>query len=738
LHVNRDKPELPIQKNNSYLSFESKELSVTTSTLTKESYELRSHFKVMDALAIASIFAIGGLVYGVFATSLGFYWDDWPVVWVYNALGPQGVARYFAGQRPAYGWIIAHVAQIIGIAPVGWHILSLLVRCTSSAMLFVAFSALWPRRRDFAWLVGTFVLLYPGFTLQPIGLGFLEYHLSFLFFVVSLTATIFSITRPAYRWLFIAVSLFTEALSYIVIEYFVGLEFLRLLIILFLTCRGDERRILTNLKSSLIASSPYVVVWTAYLVWRAFIFHVISGYGPSYMNVGSHVSEVLRNPAGELLRRSLSFIHNILMSSILAWSRPFSPSLISFIGRSQVISWIIAAIVVATSIYTLRRLTVEVRNEQSYRRLDDPENFHRAALILGILGLVVAGIPLVVPGQLITFDWYLSFDDRFTLPFMLPASIILAWLLTLLGTRKLTGAIVLSAMLSAFSVYQSQNGAIYRGVWLAQRSLFWQIAWRAPVLKQGTSLLVDGMPRPLYGNHSAGTLDMLYSPDSRGDGLNYFMFDLSRLSVDEPFWSGKKLNFTPNHPLIGRVRSFEFAGTTTQSLVAWISPTGTFRVVTQPHASEILEGSSLDMNLSQVSHPEQVISDGSLVPAGPLLKILGPEPKNQWLYFYQKAELQRQLQNWGVVAELGDEVRKEGFVPKDPSEWFPFIDAYTRTHQYRTAASISINLLNERPDALEPLTSIWLRVKQEDSQNSPELSGALVVLGDRLPLGDAH
>lgn len=709
---------------------------MTTSILTKRSHEFSTDFKVTDALAIASIFAIGGLVYGVFVTSLGFYWDDWPVVWVYKAFGSQGVTRYFAGQRPAYGWIVAHVAQMIGIAPVGWHILSLLVRCSSSAVLFVAFSALWPRRRDFAWLIGTLALLYPGFTLQPIGLGFLEYHLSFLLFVVSLTATIFSLTRPAYCWLFIAVSLITEALSYIVIEYFVGLEFVRLLIILFLTCRGSER---WNFKSSLIAWSPYVVVWTGYLVWRTFIFRVTSGYGPGYMKVGSHVSEVLRNPAGELLRRSLSLIHNILMSTILAWSRPFGPDLISFTGRAQVISWIIAMIVVAIAIHTLRRVTVEAHREQSSRRSDDdPQNFHRAALILGIVGLLVAGIPLVVPGQLITFEPHLSFDDRFTLPFMLPVSIILAWLFTLFGTRKLPGALVLSAMLFAFSAYQSQNGAIYRRAWLAQRSLFWQIAWRAPVLKRGTSLLVDGIPRPLYGNHSAGTLDMLYGPDPRGGGSNYFMFDLAHLSVDEPFWSGKNLSYRTNRPLIGRVRSFEFAGTTTQSVVAWISPAGTLRVVTQPYASEILEGSSLIINLSQLSHPEQVISDGSLVPSGPLLKILGPEPKNQWLYFYQKAELQRQLQNWGAVAELGDEVRVEGDGPKDPSEWFPFIDAYTRTHQYRTAANISIDLLNERPDALEPLTSIWLRVKREDPQNSPELRAALAVLGDNIPLSDSH
>jgi hypothetical protein len=710
---------------------------MTTRVRTGGSYSLSSHLEWTDALGIASIFAIGGLIYGVFVTSLGFYWDDWPVVWVYNAFGSHGVATYFAGQRPAYGWVVAHVAQMIGIAPVGWQILSLMVRCTSSVILFVTFGALWPQRRDFAWLVSAIVLLYPGFTLQPIALGFLEYHLSFLFFVVSLAATVFSMTISSYRWLLIAISLAAEALSYIVIEYFVGLEFLRLLIILIVACRGDARLNLKNLNSSLITWSPYAVVWAAYVIWRTFIFHVVSGYGPAIMNVGSHISEVARHPIVELAHRMAGLIHNILMSSILAWARPFGPSLIAFNTRSQLFSWIIAAVVVAIAIYTLRRMIVVTHPKQSSEQLgEDPRNFHRSVLTLGIVGMVVAGFPFMVSGQLAIFDPSLSFNDRFTLSFMLPASIILACLITLLGTRTMSGMVTLSLVLFAFSAYQSQNSAFYRRAWSEQRSLFWQIAWRAPVLKRGTSLLVDGTPRSLYGNHSAGTLDLLYGSDAQPDRLSYFMFDLARMSVDEPLWSGVKLSYRPNQPLIGRVRWFEFEGTTTQSVVAWISPTGTFRVVTQPDASEILQGSALNINLSQLSRPEQVISDTPLSPAGPLLRILGPEPKDQWLYFYQKAELQRQLQHWGAVAQLGDEARQKGDEPKDPSEWFPFIDAYIRTHQYHTAASISIKVLIERPDALEPLTSIWHRVKREDTQDSPELREALAALEDSLPLSD--
>jgi hypothetical protein len=708
---------------------------MTTSVLTKASHGLSSHLKLADVWAIASIFAIGGLIYGVFVTSLGFYWDDWPVVWVYNSFGSRGVATYFAGQRPAYGWVIAHVAQMIGIVPVGWQILSLLIRCASSAVLFLAFSALWPRRKDFAWLVGTLVLIYPGFTLQPIALGFLEYHLSFLLFVISLAATIFSITKPAYRWLFISASLVTGALSYVVIEYFVGLEFLRLLIIQLLTCRRDATWNLKNVKSSLIAWSPYAVIWTGYVIWRTFIFHVISGYGPTIMNVGSHISEVARHPAGELGRRTLGLIHNILMSSILAWARPFSPNLIASSAHAQILSWIFGAVVAAVAIFMLRSVAATAQPGMSSDRLEDgPQSFHQSALMLGIVGLVVAGIPFMVSGQLAIFDSSLSFNDRFTLSFMLPASIILACFLTILDARTLLGSLVLSIVMFAFSAYQSQNSAFYRRVWFEQRSLFWQIAWRAPVLKQGTGLLVDGTPRQLYGNHSAGTLDLLYGGDSRADRLSYFMFDLARISADESFWSGVKLSYKPNQPLIGRVRSFEFEGATTQSVVAWISPTGTFRVVTQPNASEMLQGSTLSMNLSQLSHPEQVINDGPPIHAGPLLNILGPEPQDQWVYFYQKAELQRQLGDWVAVAGLGDEVLKEGYAPKDPSEWFPFIDGYLRDHRYRSAADLSINLINQRPDALEPLSSLWLRTMREAPQDPVQLNDALRILSGRLSL----
>src|SRR5208283_2244996 len=227
-------------------------------------------------------------------------------------------------------------------------------RCASSAVLFVAFCELWPRRKDVAWLVGTLVLIYPGFTLQPIALGFLEYHLSFLLFVISLATTIFSITTPAYRWLFLPISLVTGVGSYLIIEYFVGLELFRLLVIAVLLNREYVTWNLKKLRTALILWSPYAMVWAAYIVWRGFYFHVVSHYAKvSYMDVGAGISPIKSSPASWAWHQLGGGIHNILMATILAWARPFSPDLIKFDSRSAVGSWAIAAFVVGIAVYTL-------------------------------------------------------------------------------------------------------------------------------------------------------------------------------------------------------------------------------------------------------------------------------------------------------------------------------------------------------------------------------------------------
>ncbi len=164
-------------------------------------------------------------------------------------------------------------------------------------------------------------------------------------------------------------------------------------------------------------------------------------------------------------------------------------------------------------------------------------------------------------------------------------------------------------MLAAFQI---QNEKAYRQEWLSQKSLFWQIAWRAPTLKSGTSIFVDGLPKSIYRNHNSGMLDMLYSRKS-GQELNYFMFDM------EKYAHQASMNFKPAQPIKGAVREFEFHGSTAQSLVWWISPNGTLHTVSPSRADEILHCPMLCSNIAHVSEPRDVITDAPAEPDGNLL-----------------------------------------------------------------------------------------------------------------------
>ncbi len=684
-----------------------------------------------DLLAVVSLFVIGGLVYGVFIPSLGFYWDDWPVVWVFNALGPHGVARYFAGERPVTGWVFANVARIVGTSPIGWQVLSLLVRCGTSAMLFIGVSELWPTRREVAFLVGLLALLYPGFSQQPIALTYLSQNLSFFLYVFSLAATIFCITRPAYRWWFFAIALTTCGLACAITEYFVGLELFRPFLIASLAERNTAGRdIRKSLRTALIYWSPFAAVWAGYLIWRGFIFRVATMR--SYENVGSSLSIILRNPIHETALRIHASLHNILMATIFAWVRPFSPEFFVLSSRVTIRSWMIAIVVVVIAIFTLRRLIVDRQQTLASGSSDDMiDRIPKSGLLLSVAALCAAEFPFLVPSEMTEFTANPSYDDRFTLPFIVGSSLMLTWILVTLGKTKVSRIAIVAVTLFTFSAFQVQNSNLYRQDWRSQKSLFWQIYWRAPDLKPGTSVFVYGLPKSLRGNHAAGLLNMLYDRDDKEGTLNYFIFDLSQLS--EPL-TGSNLSYKPGVLLKSQVRTYPYQGNASQSLVAWISPGGTFRVLSQPDANQILRCPVICMNTSQLSKPRELISPEER--SGSLLKIYGMEPTSQWQYYYQKAELARQLKDWAAVAALGDEATRQGYTPQDPSEWFPFIEGYARTHRYQTAAELSEKVLDTYPDAIAPLSSLWLQLKREDTENSAGLNAALRMLGDKLVLED--
>jgi hypothetical protein len=686
-------------------------------------------------LPVLSLLLIGLLVYGLYLAKLGFYWDDWPVIWIFRSHGTAGIHDYFSGERPIQGWFYMVAASCLGAKPLGWQLAAVGARCASSLFLFSALTPVWPQRRYLAWFVAAFVLLYPGFTQQSVALTYLPHHVSFLCFAISLAATVGALTQPRRRWLLLALSLLFAAPGYTITEYYLGLELLRLAIVVTLVSRSAGTRRLANLLGAWWAWLPNGLVWVTCIVWRS-QFKTASYYGEAhnYKTLATAFQRIAANPVHELFTRFEIAFQNVLLGGGFAWLRPLDPQiLLNWRSASTLLSWAIGFFVVGLALVVARKLTSgPAAGPVAATRM--PPWLLEPGVYLGLIALSFAGLPLAASGLRIQYSNPPPFDDRFTLPFMVGASLLLVGLLSVPSIRPLARQMVLACLLGVFGIFGIWQANQYRHDWLTQKQFFWQLAWRLPGLQSGAGIFIDGLPYSLYRNHSAGVLDLLYLPPGREEHLHYFVFDLSWLASDQASFIGRRLSLRPDESITGGVRSFHYEGNTSRTVVAWVSPGGTLRVLTQPYEDEIVGLSPLCARVAYLSHPERVTAAEAAAPVGPLLGIFGAEPRHEWNYFFQRAGFERQHGRWSRVADLADEAIRGHWSPADASEWLPFVEAYARTGRIEAATKLSVQVLDACPTAVMPLSHIWQRILSEERGQAALAAPELAAFRARLIL----
>ena len=103
--------------------------------------------------------------------------------------------------------------------------------------------------------------------------------------------------------------------------------------------------------------------------------------------------------------------------------------------------------------------------------------------------------------------------------------------------------------------------------------------------------------------------------------------------------------------------------------------------------------SSVIRNIGRYSKIERVIVDGPQ--SRPPESIFGTEPEHNWCYYYQKASLARQAEDWIEVGRLANEVDRLGLRPSDRSEWMPFLEGYVNLERDKDAKEIA-NLIRQK------------------------------------------
>ncbi|HEU0296109.1 MAG TPA: hypothetical protein VFR47_25455 [Anaerolineales bacterium] len=647
-------------------------------------------------LAILTIVA-----YGLLLPFTGFYWDDWPFAWIASFQGPKAFFQAFTGVRPFLGPIFFVTTSLIPPVPLYWQIFALLIRFFSGLLAWFALREIWPRHRRQALVASLLFLLFPGYSQHWVALTHINQEwIPFLFYLLSFGLTARALRNPGKFRLYTIWALLSLLVGVFPTEYFITLEPLRFFFI-WAILSDKLHDIRQRFIQTLRYWAPYFLIWLGCIAWLAY-FYTIGGYG-------SYGVEVVKNPVTVL--QILSTIGEaIWKGGLYAWAQILVLVSESLTAPMTLLTLALIAITFMCFLFYLARYT---------RAADETTSFAVPAILTGIVGLLLGRLPSFAAGLPLTLQ---SSNDRFMISMMLGGSLFIVGLIELLikNPRLKTGVF---ALLIASSVGQQFfNANIFRRDWAIQQEFFQQLAWRIPAMKPNTTLVTDVLPVDYETDLSfTAPLNWMYAPEYTDSDLPY-----SIVYTEIRLGGGMLPTLEKGHEIDVGMRTIYFHGSTSQVVVIYMPANGCLRVldplrgdqVTYAQRSRVLAEAIPLSDLSNI-----IVNNGSTAKL-PFLA----EPEHSWCYYYARAELAYQQQDWKQVIELIDEATSLGYRPEDPFEWLSYIEARALLGDLQIAQEISSTVMREEPSVRKGLCQVWKRVQAEGAARSELEESAYQVL----------
>ena len=605
---------------------------------------------------------------------LGFYWDDLPMSWIRYELGPQAMTQYFSNNRPVWGWLYQITTHIFPQVPIYWQIFALIWRWLGAVVVWAIMRELWKDKPRLALGTALLFLLYPGFNQQWGAYLYSHFFMVLFFFLISLYLGLKHKTIPA---------LIFSALNLWMMEYFFVLELARIGFI-WTALRDAHLNPRDRIKPSLKLWTPYLALWVLGVLSRLFIFNnQVYGFGL--------MSQLKANPLATISALIQNFFTSLWIVTVSAWTQIFNGLDPAVHGTRTIILY--AAVILMVFLVAYYFLSSTQKDAPS-------KPLH--LLLLGLFMLPFADVPFWTTGLTISLAHPAS---RFTLPFMLGVSLILAGLIEYIPWPVIR-SMVLALIIGMAAGRQFLWSTDYLRDWQAQKNLFWQMTWRAPGLKPDTLVLMNEELSFYADNSISAPLNWIYSPNHKGGKIDYVLLSpTNRLNSSLP---ALKLNIPIHYDYLAGT----FDGNTSQALAFYYDPPACLRLLDPNLDAQnrfILE-ESLMRQASTLSNSDMILREPSAV----MPKIYGPEPQHGWCYYFEQAELARQFDDWGEVVKLGNQAFKLEDFPNNPVERFVFIEGYAHMGNWKRAVELSKVSYKVSKDYVGPLLCVlWQRIETE-------------------------
>ena len=599
-----------------------------------------------------------GLAYGVGINKLSFYGDDWIYIYNYHIAGPGSFDLFQRTDRPHSAWIYLLTTSVFGESPLAYHLFVLLLRWLAVILFWRVLTKAFGEHRS----VNTAALLfavYPGFQQQPIAVEFVMHFASLALALFSLWLMQTACTLPTKRSVpLLLISLLSGGLAIFTCEYFIGLELARPLLLYFTLLRNpDETHKTPVLKRTAALYLPFFLVTVFYFIWRIFIFSFTS-YAPKLLIA---LQENLFGGLRQLFIKIVQDLSTVLFRAYrMIFTRPADVSLPA--------AALILLIVTAVAFLILRRSSGSSDTKTNLR-----------LLLFGTALLLFSGIPYwgTFLDVSIDFPW-----DRSTLSFSPAAAIVIAVLLNLVFKPDFFCAA--AALLTAFSVlFHVQNTQVYISEAAKMNDYFWQLAWRAPGLDEGTIIATEAFPLDRTSdNDLSPVVNWQYSPEARGLNYHYKYFDLD---LREAFFYSDP---DSPRPVEHTYRSHSFSSNTEKTLGIFYRKNGCLQIIDEANTGYPALPESL-IRISALSDPGliQTSPETSARPPAPI----GPEPGHGYCWYFQKTTLAQQSGDSTAAYEFASEALRRELHPTYAADLAPLALAFLKAADYESADTMLAN-----------------------------------------------
>ena len=619
-------------------------------------------------LIIAAIVIVGCLLYIPGLTKLGLYRDDWNNFYNLTVRGPEKLIEAYQADRPADGYLITLLYRLFGVNIRAYFIWNLCCRIFGSVFLALSLLVIWPRTPKMAALAGLLAVVFPGFLQQIDGIAYIPHQTAMLCFLISLWLTALACEPGQKDWnvLYTFLSMIFAFAYMMLMEYYVGMEIYRIGLIYMMNREKAGKGKPGSFFQSLLSYIPYLIPVAGFLVWRVF-FYQPERAGTDFMT--EIIRPILAHPRHELIDLVVRTLKSVWKLFAGVWTIP-AYNLINGLSMKAFMNTFIPAFIIFAVGQVFLFLMHRRKTDES---VADAKNESAQWLWYGLICGAVAVLPLIIAGRDINFSASL---DRFSWPGMIGAILFLAGLLGSLRDRSLRNALTMAAILLSVFV-QCQNQVNYINQWKSTRDYWQQLMWRAPGIKEGTTIVSGGSLLVEEDYDVFAPASMIYYPN-------------------EPDWApvgAEVLNTnTIRDVILQRNSSREvreiYVEKNYDKLLAISKPseTGCLRVINGENPIYSGVDWTKIPEIGSYSKLSQIITDPEKPASLPFF--LSEELEHNWCYYYEKMELALQMNDAEGAAALADNAKEQNLKAGDSVEWIPVIEAYAQTGRMAEAMEI--------------------------------------------------